>query len=156
MRILLVHVTIPESQKYLRSALDRVVAMNKAFDGEANDEILYLELAAAFFHKEPSHLLYVGVDESEKIVVHGYASIQDYYGTKSVMCHQLWRNVGSAKFEPGQLEKALDSIAKWGKSQGAKVMRTYAYNAQVVKAAEVYGWKRTDRVLMERKIDNEE
>jgi len=155
MRLTLVHASIPSSHKYLRKALERVVAMNEAYDGEADKELLFLELSAAFHHKKPGHLLYVGIDDEDKIVAHGYAAIEFYYGTPVVTCHQLWRNSSAVQFEPGQLEQALDSIANWGATHGATKMRTYASNAKVAAIAEKYGWRKTDRILMERDIPKE-
>jgi hypothetical protein len=155
MRITLVHVSIPSSHKYLRKALERVVTMNESYDGEANPEMLFLQLSAAFHHEKPGHLLYVGIDEHDEIVAHGFAALEYYYGEPVVTCHQLWRNALAAKFEPGQLEKALDSIANWGASHGATKMRTFAANEKVVKIAERYGWRKTERVMMERDIPKE-
>ena len=155
MRILLVHVSVPESHEYLKAAVERCMAFNEAYEGRADTNRLYLELTAAFYHKNPAHLLYIGVDESDKIVASGFASMMEYMGAPVVNCDQLWRNTGTAVFGPGQIEKTLESIAKWGRANGAKHMRTYAINPKIAEIAEAYGWKRTPQILLEMDITEE-
>lgn len=156
MKILLVHKSVVESHKYMRAAVERCVAFNDAYEGKAENETLALELTGAFYADAPQNLLYVGIDENDKICASGFATLAHYFGARVVDCDQLWRDSKAAKFEPGQIEKVLESIAKWGQLHGAKVMRTYAINEKVAEIAEGYGWKRSPQILLEMDISGEE
>jgi hypothetical protein len=145
MRIQVIHVSIPGTHKYLRGALERIVTFT--YDGDANVDVLFATLAAAFFQRSPQAIIWIGLDEADKIVAHGYAGIEEYYGNRTIMCHQFWKNAGQ-EFAPGQVEGVLDSIKKWGRDIGITEMRTIAVNEQVARIAEHYGWSRMPRITM--------
>jgi hypothetical protein len=155
MRVQVIHGSVPQTHQLLRPALARVVEFTRAYDGDADPNILFAMLAHQYFSENPQSIMWVGLDDKERIVAHGYASIEEYYGTKTVMVHQFWKNAGQS-FEPGQVEEVIEVMQRWGRGNGAVELRCIAYSEQVAAALEKYGWVRTSKVLMSQSIGEDE
>jgi hypothetical protein len=155
MRIQVVHAKVPGTTKYFKPLLDRIVRFNDEFGGDCTSEELYAHLAPELYNENPETIFWVGLDESDKVVGHGYAGIERYYSNLTVNVHHFWKDEDQ-EFKPGQIEDVVKSMSKWGRSKGATELRCVADNEIVAKIfEEKYGWERIPRILMRRAFTDE-
>ena len=156
MRVVLLHATDPQTHALLKPALDRVMEFTQANESDADTNILFAELSAAYFHQNPTTMTWVGVDDDGAIVAHMVATIDNYYGGRFVTIHQLWKDPGE-EITQEQRGKMFDSLFKWGRDNGCKDVRVYAMNEIVAGVFEEgYGFTRTERVMLKVPIENGE
>jgi hypothetical protein len=156
MKIVRLHATNPETHTLLKPALERVMEFTTANDSDADPSVLFAELAASYFHQEPSTCLWVGLDESEKIVAHLFATIDNYYGGRFLTIHQLWKDPDVTVTEDDR-DVMFGNLHRWAKATGCKDIRIYAMNKIVADIFEKgYGFVPTERVMMSMPIEDSE
>lgn len=153
MKVVLMHVSNPETHAFLRTALERVMTFVSMNDSDADPEILYAELAAAYFQPNPTTMMWVGADEDGAIVAHMVATIDNYYGGRFVTIHQLWKDPGE-EITTEQRAEMFGSLKEWGRGHNCADIRVYAINDTVAEVFEEgYGFTRTERVMLKTPIE---
>jgi hypothetical protein len=123
------------------------------YESDADTEILYAELAAAYFQTQPTTMLWVGLNDDEQIVAHLFATIDNYYGGRFVTIHQLLKDSGEEITEEQRAEM-FGALKEWGRGHGCTDIRVYAINDAVAGVFEEgYGFTRTERVMLKTPIE---
>ena len=150
MRIEFVHCTVPNSHKYLRATLARIVAFCKSLDSDADPERMYTDCAANYFFEDPGLVMLAGIDDNNKVVAHLVASMDNYFDGKFVTILQCWKDSNVKDFDMAGKHGLVERLKTWARANGAKDVRTWARNETIAQILEGYdcGFERSEKVLL--------
>ena len=149
MRVEVVHGTRPESLKYLRPYLKRVLTFSQdILESDADPDLLYIDLVANFLSENPQKLMMIVVDDQDKIVAHLLAAIEYYYGYTYLTIMHFWKNhnVSLAEIYKGD---AWEFVLRWGQANGAKKVRAFARNKYVARLFKKFGLNETGVTIVQ-------
>lgn len=129
--------------------LQRIKSFCERYGTDADVIVMMEYITGMYYNKTPSMMLFVIVDEDEKIIAHALVSIEDFFGSKYINILQYERD---EKFPGDEKKKFFDFITEWGLTNGADRIKIQARNEAVAGLFEKYGFSRSERVLMERII----
>ena len=153
MKVQLMHVSQQKTHRLLRTALERVMTFSEMYESDSDTEILYAELAAAYFQERPMTMLWVGLDDGGKVVAHLFATIDNYYGGRFVTIHQCWKDPDVKDFTLDEKKELVEAVKTFGRPFGCTDVRTFAINSTIGDILETYGFERTGREMLKVPIE---
>lgn len=138
-------------RRILLDLLERIVSFCQSFHSDADPYILAEAAAEAYFSESPGMIMFAAVDDSGKVVAHLLASMEDYYGKKSVNVIQYWKDSG-VKLPDHIYAGFWSFVNTWAEFNGAEDIKMTARNRAVADVLAKHGFTETGRVLMSRPV----
>lgn len=153
MKVVNVHASNPEARGLLRPLVERIIDFCIKYESEADPEIMYEEIVKSYVMPSPPMALFAAVDDDGKIVSHMVATIEVFFGSRSVSILQYWKD-DEVKVPDEMKFQVFEALRDWGEACGATRFRVYARNEVVAKIFETkYGFQRDRKVMMNTPLD---
>ncbi len=153
LQLVQVHINNPMSYSVLKDFIDRAIHFSREWlHSDADDNILIIDLMHNFFSENSSKLMLALVDEDNHIMAHLIAQIDHYYGMIYLTINHYWRDPNVPLGEH-QRYAIWNKIRTWGQEMGAKKIRAFARNPEVVAAFEKYNLLPTGVSIVEGDLE---
>lgn len=145
MRYVVVHVANGNAHLYGAEVISRVIKFNERYDLKANPAAVFAELSQQMSVPQPYTLVLAGLSESDKVVGHLIAHIQELYGYRTAMIYQLEIDRGEETVDRDEMWKqGWDQILAWAEQAGCQAIRCWAMNGKLVEVFRRFGFADKD------------